>query len=168
MRLRFRPRTAAGSNAWGGATATNDFIAWAGDQVSERYGVTVEHVKLTDTADAVSRVLAEKTAGKDSGGAVDLIWINGANFAAMKEAGLLFGPWAEVLPNFRYVDVAGKPAVISDFTVPTEGLVNADYLKQRARLIQHDAPMRQAPVGQPPGAGNDEDNPQQPRRDHPK
>ena len=109
-------------NAWGGSTATNDFIRWAGDQVSARHGVTVAHVKLSDTADAVSRVLAEKTAGKDSGGAVDLIWINGANFASMKEAGLLYGPWAESLPNWGLVDVAGKPAVINDFTVPTDGL----------------------------------------------
>ncbi|MGC9420049.1 MAG: ABC transporter substrate-binding protein [Rhodovulum sp.] len=109
-------------NAWGGATATNDFIRWAGDEVAARYGVAVEHVKLSDTADAVSRVLAEKTAGRDEGGAIDLIWINGANFAAMKQAGLLFGPWAEELPNWRYVDVEGKPAVTADFTVPTEGL----------------------------------------------
>lgn len=109
-------------NAWGGATATNDFIRWAGDALAERYGVTVEHVKLSDTADAVSRVLAEKTAGRDTGGAIDLIWINGANFASMKENGLLYGPWAEDLPNWRYVDVTGKPAVTSDFTVPTEGL----------------------------------------------
>lgn len=108
--------------AWGGSNAINDYIAWAGDQVAERYGVTVEHVKLKDTADAVSRVIAEKSAGKDEGGAVDLIWINGENFAAMKEQGLLFGPWAEDLPNWRFVDVAGKPAVTSDFTVPTEGL----------------------------------------------
>ncbi|SMX43079.1 ABC transporter substrate-binding protein [Actibacterium lipolyticum] len=109
-------------NAWGGSTATNDFIRWAGDQISERYGVTLEHVKLSDTADAVSRVLAEKTAGKDEGGAVDLIWINGANFAAMKDAGLLYGPWAQSLPNWDLVDVEGKPAVTSDFTVPTDGL----------------------------------------------
>lgn len=109
-------------NAWGGSTATNDFIRWAGDQVEARHGVKVAHVKLSDTADAVARVLAEKTAGKDEGGAIDLIWINGANFAAMKETGLLFGPWAEDLPNWKYVDVEGKPAVRSDFTVPTEGL----------------------------------------------
>ncbi|HDR27879.1 ABC transporter substrate-binding protein [Rhodovulum sp.] len=109
-------------HAWGGAAATNDFIRWAGDEVAARHGVRVEHVKLADTADAVSRVLAEKTAGKDTGGAVDLIWINGPNFAAMKEAGLLFGPWAEDLPNWRFVDVDGKPAVTADFTVPTGGL----------------------------------------------
>ncbi|ARC89404.1 ABC transporter substrate-binding protein [Rhodovulum sp. MB263] len=108
-------------NAWGGAAATNDFIRWAANEVGDRYGVTVEHVKLADTADAVSRVLAEKTAGKDTGGAIDLIWINGPNFAAMKEAGLLYGPWAWDLPNWRYVDTEGKPAVTADFTVPTEG-----------------------------------------------
>jgi putative thiamine transport system substrate-binding protein len=109
-------------HAWGGSNAINDYIAWAGDRVSDRYGVTVEHVKLKDTADAVSRVIAEKSAGKDAGGAVDLIWINGENFAAMKEQGLLYGPWAEDVPNWQFVDVAGKAAVTSDFTVPTEGL----------------------------------------------
>jgi putative thiamine transport system substrate-binding protein len=109
-------------HAWGGSNAINDYIAWAGDRVSDRYGVTVEHVKLKDTADAVSRVIAEKSAGKDAGGAVDLIWINGENFAAMKEPGLLYGPWAEDVPNWQFVDVAGKAAVTSDFTVPTDGL----------------------------------------------
>lgn len=109
-------------NAWGGSTVTNDFIAWAGDQVAERYGVTVEHVKLSDTADAVSRVLAEKTAGQDDQGAIDLIWINGANFASMKENGLLFGPWASDLPNWAFVNPVENPAVVGDFTVPTDGL----------------------------------------------
>jgi len=107
-------------NAWGGSTTTNDFIAWVGARVSERHGVTLEHVKLTDTADAVTRVVSEKQAGEDSDGAIDLIWINGANFAAMKEADLLFGPFAEQLPNWGYVDTEGK-TVRTDFTVPTEG-----------------------------------------------
>ncbi|UWQ12860.1 ABC transporter substrate-binding protein (plasmid) [Aliiroseovarius crassostreae] len=107
-------------NAWGGSPTTNAFIAWAGQRVQEAYGVTVEHVKLTDTADAVTRVLAEKQAGKDDDGAIDLIWINGANFASMKEANLLFGPFAEQLPGWRNVDVEGK-TVRTDFTVPVEG-----------------------------------------------
>lgn len=109
-------------NAWGGSTDVNDFIAWAGEQVKERYGVTVEHVKLTDTADAVSRVIAEKSSGRDEGGAVDLIWINGANFASMKEQGLLFGPWAEAIPNWALTDAEQNGALTADFTVPTEGL----------------------------------------------
>lgn len=108
-------------HAWGGDPKINDFIAWLGAQAAERHGVTLEHVKLASTADAVNRVLAERDAGKVTGGAVDLIWINGENFAAMKAEGLLHGPFAESLPNWRYVDVAGKPAVVTDFTVPTEG-----------------------------------------------
>lgn len=107
-------------NAWGGSTTTNDFITWVGGRVAEDYGVILEHVKLTDTADAVTRVLSEKQAGEDDDGAIDMIWINGANFAAMKEADLLFGPYAEQLPNWAFVDVDGK-TVQTDFTVPTEG-----------------------------------------------
>lgn len=109
-------------NAWGGDPRTNDFIAWVGQQVQERYGVTVEQVKLTDTAEALSRVIAEKAAGRDEGGTVDLIWINGPNFLAMKEAGLLHGPFVADLPNARFVDLSpGAPAAL-DFTVPVEGL----------------------------------------------
>lgn len=107
-------------NAWGGSTTTNDFIAWVGDRIMTDYGVTLEHVKLTDTADAVTRVLAEKQAGENDDGAIDMIWINGANFAAMKDADLLFGPFAEQLPNWQFVDVDGK-TVQTDFTVPVEG-----------------------------------------------
>ncbi len=107
-------------NAWGGSTTTNDFIAWVGSRVAEDYGVTLEHVKLSSTADAVTRVIAEKDAGENDDGAVDMIWINGANFAAMKEADLLFGPFAEQLPNWAFVDVEGK-TVQTDFTVPVEG-----------------------------------------------
>lgn len=108
-------------HAWGGDPKINDFIAWLGQQAAERHGVTLEHVKLASTTDAVSRVLSERDAGKTTGGAVDLIWINGENFAAMKAEGLLHGPFAESLPNWRHVDVAGKPAVVTDFTLPTEG-----------------------------------------------
>jgi len=109
-------------NAWAGDEKINAYIDWAGDQVKALYGVTVEHVKLTDTAEAVSRVVAEKAAGRNSGGSVDLIWINGENFAAMKREGLLFGPWVEQLPNFSLVDTVGKPTTLIDFTVPVDGL----------------------------------------------
>ncbi|MDX5383346.1 MAG: ABC transporter substrate-binding protein, partial [Rhodobacterales bacterium] len=91
-------------NAWGGDPRTNDFIAWAGQQVQGQFGITLEHVKLSDTATAVSTVLNEKAAGRTEGGSIDMIWINGANFAAMKENGLLFGPWAEDIPNWSLVD----------------------------------------------------------------
>ena len=108
-------------NAWGGDERTNAFIAWVGDQVSAKYGVTVRQVKLSDTAEAVSRVVAEKSAGTDSDGSVDLIWINGPNFLSMKEKGLLFGPFVENLPNARFLDLAPGSAASVDFTIPVEG-----------------------------------------------
>ena len=109
-------------NAWGGDDRINAYIAWVGDRVSQEYGVNLQHVKLADTANAVSTVLAEKTAGQDENGSIDMIWINGENFAAMKRNGLLFGPWTETLPNYQLVDTVGKPTTVKDFTVPVDGL----------------------------------------------
>ncbi|MCC5957130.1 MAG: ABC transporter substrate-binding protein [Natronohydrobacter sp.] len=108
-------------HAWGGDPRINAFIASVGDDLQARYGVTLEHVRLADTADAVTRVISERQAGRDSGGAVDAIWINGANFASMKDQGLLFGPFAEDLPNWSLVDTEANPAVLVDFTLPVEG-----------------------------------------------
>lgn len=109
-------------NAWGGAEPINAYIAWAGERVAAEYGITLRHVKLADTADAVARVLAEKAAGRTADGSVDLIWLNGENFAAMKENGLLFGPFVEALPNAALVDVENKPTTVLDFTIPVEGM----------------------------------------------
>ncbi len=109
-------------NAWGGSQQINDYIAWVAGQVRDRYGVALRHTKVADTADVVSRILAEKTAGRTEGGSVDLVWINGENFAAMKRNGLLGAPFADALPNFALVDTEGKPTTLVDFTVPTEGL----------------------------------------------
>jgi putative thiamine transport system substrate-binding protein len=67
-------------------------------------------------------VRAEKSAGRTSDGSVDLVWINGENFLAMKREGLLFGPWAEQLPSYAAVDTVGKPTTRTDFSEPVEGL----------------------------------------------
>ncbi len=109
-------------NAWGGSQQINDYIAWAAWQIQDRYGVELRHTKVADTADVVSRILAEKTAGRTEGGSVDLVWINGENFAAMKRNGLLGAPFTDTLPNFALVDTDGKPTTLVDFTVPTDGL----------------------------------------------
>ncbi|WP_349436562.1 ABC transporter substrate-binding protein [Pararhizobium sp. A13] len=110
-------------NAWAGSDNINAYIRWAGDQMLSRFGITVVQVKLDDTAKAVSTVLAEKSAGHNEHGSVDLIWINGENFAAMKRQNLLFSPgWATKLPNWHLVDIEAKPTTTTDFTIPTEGL----------------------------------------------
>ncbi len=111
-------------NAWAGDEKTNAFIAWVGDEVARRYGVRVNHVKLKDTAEAVTRVVAEKAAGRDAGGTVDLIWINGPNFLAMKEQRLLFGPFTAALPNYARVDTTNVRSNVVDFTVPVDGMAS--------------------------------------------
>lgn len=109
-------------NAWAGDGKTNDFIAWVGAQVQAAHGVAVRHVRLKDTAEAVTRVVAEKAAGRDKDGGVDLIWINGPNFLAMKRQGLLYGPVTQVLPNYALVDTTTKRSNVVDFTTPVDGL----------------------------------------------
>ncbi|WP_099867215.1 ABC transporter substrate-binding protein [Pararhizobium haloflavum] len=110
-------------NAWGGSENINAYLEWVGEETQRRFGVELVHVKIDDTANAVARVLAERTSGKDEGGSVDLIWINGENFVAMKEEDLLMQPgWAGDLPNWRYVDVENQPTILTDFTEPVEGL----------------------------------------------
>ncbi len=131
-------------NAWGGDERINAYIAWVGDQVKQRYGITLQQVKLADTADAVSRVLAERAAGKKEGGSVDLIWINGENFAAMKEQQLLYGPFTQVLPNFQLVDFDDKPTTLVDFTVPTDGY-EAPWGMAKLNFIYESARVEETP-----------------------
>ena len=109
-------------NAWGGAENINAYIAWVGEQVEAQYGVRLKQVKLDDTAKAVATVVAEKAAGKSEGGSVDLIWINGENFASMKSQGLLRdNGWATALPNWSLVDTQANPVLATDFTIATDG-----------------------------------------------
>ena len=117
-------------NAWAGDEKTNAFIAWAGDEVNRRYGVKIQHVRLKDTAEAVTRVVAEKAAGRSTEGTVDLIWINGPNFLAMKQQNLLFGPFTQVMPNWQLVDTVNKRSNVIDFTIPVEGLESPWRLAQ--------------------------------------
>ncbi|MCA3574534.1 MAG: ABC transporter substrate-binding protein [Aestuariivirga sp.] len=107
-------------NAWAGSPQVNAYLAWAGEELKTRFGITLVHVKLADTAEAVRRVRDEVKAAAP--GSADLIWINGENFRVMKQEQLLFGPFTEDLPNFALVDVEGKPTTRIDFAEATEGL----------------------------------------------
>ncbi|MDP5254062.1 MULTISPECIES: ABC transporter substrate-binding protein [unclassified Vibrio] len=107
--------------AWGGSAQVNGYLQWANQQLQQQYGITLNHVKLADTSDAVSRVLAEKAAGNDDRGSVDLIWINGENFAAMSRHHLLLKDWVADLPNFSLTNPDKNPAMTKDFGLDTQG-----------------------------------------------
>ena len=109
-------------NAWGGSERVNAYLQWAAGELAQRHGVKLEHVKLSDTAELVKRVRAEKAAGRLADGSADLVWINGENFLAMKREGLLFGPWSEKLPSYANVDSVGKPTTRIDFSEPVDGM----------------------------------------------
>jgi putative thiamine transport system substrate-binding protein len=139
-------------NAWAGDEKTNAFIAWVGEQVKAKYGVSVQHVRLKDTAEAVTRVVAEKAGGRDRDGGVDLIWINGPNLLNMKQQGLLLGPVTQALPNWRYVDTMKKRSNVIDFTTPVDGLAvpwrmaQIVFVYDSARIRNPGAMPRSAPA----------------------
>jgi putative spermidine/putrescine transport system substrate-binding protein len=106
---------------WGGSDMVNSFVmGYVADRLREEYGVTLQMVPVSDAVIYVNKVLGEKQAGRDTGGSVDLVWINGENFRTMREADLLFGPFSERLPNIRYVDT-DDPSIANDFGYPVEG-----------------------------------------------
>ncbi len=105
---------------FGGDARVNAYVDRRVVPAAERLGVRLRRVPVADTADAVQRVVAQRRAGRRSGGAVDLIWINGENFAAGKRAGLWLKDWLGTLSNARYLDMQ-DPAIARDFQVPIDG-----------------------------------------------
>lgn len=107
---------------WGGSTSVNSYVnGYVASQVKELYGITLRQVPVTDIAEVVSKLVVEKQAGKNEGGEADLLWINGENFRTCKRNGLLFGPFADKLPNQKLVNW-DRPSVRNDFGEPVEGL----------------------------------------------
>jgi len=107
-------------NAWGGSDRINAYLEWAAKRIKDDYGVTLEHVKVGDIAEVVGQVEAAKAVGRDTDGNVDLMWVNGENFPAMKRNDLIWGAFAEALPNTA--NVQDSPSIKMDFSVPVEGL----------------------------------------------
>ena len=130
---------------WGGADNINKFVDDSYGAALKKLGVTLKRVPLTDTADAVNKVLGEKQAGKNAGGSIDLIWINGENFKTAKQGKLLFEGWAEKIPNAKYVNWK-NPAVANDFGFPVQGSESPwgsaqwQYVYDSARVKEADAP----------------------------
>jgi len=104
---------------WGGSESINSFVDnFYGKALKDRYDITLNRIPVADTVDAVNQILSEKQAGKDPG-AVDLVWINGENFATLKQADLLYTAWADKLPNSKLVDWE-NPAINHDFGTPVD------------------------------------------------
>ncbi len=105
---------------WGGSDDINKYVTeYVGGILKNDYGITLNRVGLTDTAEAVNIVLSEKEAGVTDKGSVDMIWINGENFRTMKQGGLAYCGYTDTLPNNKLVNWE-NPAIANDFGVPVD------------------------------------------------
>jgi len=105
---------------YGGDDKLNAFVNGYVKGVLAKDGITLNQVKITDTVDAVNKVLAEKQAGRTEGGSVDMIWINGENFATLKQANAVYCGYVATEPSAKYVDLTA-PALANDFGLPVVG-----------------------------------------------
>jgi putative spermidine/putrescine transport system substrate-binding protein len=131
---------------WGGSAAINEFVdTFYGDVLLEEFDITLNRVPIADTVDVVNLVLSEAEAGIAENGSVDLIWINGENFFTLRQVDLLYGSWAENIPNSVLVDWE-NPAVAFDFGFPVEGYespwssAQLHFIYDSARMNADDLP----------------------------
>ncbi len=104
---------------YGGDNQGNAYVDDVLAPAAEKLGVTLRRVPVADTKDAMRRLLAEKAAGEDSG-KVDLVWVNGDNFATGRQADAWLCGWAGRLPSAKYL-APDDALVTSDFGTDVDG-----------------------------------------------
>jgi len=135
--------TTVNISMYGGDDTINAYVDdYVTPQLKKKYGITLKRTPLSDTADAVNKLLDEKSAGKDKG-TIDLVWINGENFATGADAGLWYGPWAKKLPNAKYIDW-NSPSISNDFGYPVKGR-EAPWGKAQFVMIYDSAKVKDPP-----------------------
>ncbi len=105
---------------YGGDTQGNAYIDEVLAPAAAAEGVTLERVPVTDTGDALNRVLSELQAGRTDDGTVDLVWVNGDNFRTGKEAGAWLCDWTGLMPNLA-LTASDDPLLTNDFGTPVDG-----------------------------------------------
>lgn len=87
---------------WGGDDKLNVWIDRVVTPALAKDGVQVVANRITGTKDAVDLVIAEANAGRGIGdGSVDAIWLNGENFYTLNRQNLMFGAFAQTIPNAK-------------------------------------------------------------------
>ncbi len=103
---------------FGGWAHVNSWVdTYVAGEMKKKYNIDLVRVPM-DAGVFINKLLNEKAANRKTGN-IDLLWINGENFKNAREAGLLFGPFAQKLPNIKkYVD---PKSMTHDFGYPVEG-----------------------------------------------
>ncbi|RIW13303.1 ABC transporter substrate-binding protein [Algoriphagus lacus] len=105
---------------WQGSPAVNKYInSFLIPEVKKRFGIDLK-ISGGQGPEIVQLLMGEKQAGVSSG-QVDIVWINGETFFQLRQIDGLWGPFAEQLPNARYIDFE-DPYIGIDFQQPINGM----------------------------------------------
>ncbi len=128
---------------YGGDERGNAYVDDVLAPAAAKAGVTLRRVPIADTKDAMRRVLAEKQAGTTEGD-VDLVWVNGDNFATGQQAGAWLCDWSGRLPNMKYV-ASDDPLVSEDFGADVNGC-ESPWHKAQFTLVYDSARVTDPPT----------------------
>ena len=118
---------------WGGSEQTNNWIDnILAPYAKENYKINVNRIPM-NIDEILNKLLSDKE-NKIENGNVDLIWINGENFANAKENDLLYGPFTDKLPNFKKYINPNDDEIKYDFATLVEGY-ESPYGKAQFVLI---------------------------------
>jgi len=128
---------------WGGDPQGNAYVDDVLAPAARQAGVSLRRVPIADTKEALNRVLAERQAGR-SDGAVDLVWVNGDNFATGLQTGAWRCGWSSALPNMRFTDPA-DPLLTEDFGTKVDGC-ESPWHKAQFTLVYDSAKITEPPT----------------------
>ena len=131
---------------YGGDEQGNAYVDDVLTPAAAEEGVTLRRVPIADTGDAVNRILGERQAGVTDG-EVDLVWVNGENFATGVQAGAWLCDWTGLLPNMAGTD-PDDPLLTTDFGTPVEGC-EAPWHKAQFTLVYDSAAISDPPTTLP-------------------
>ncbi|WP_430882916.1 ABC transporter substrate-binding protein [Fusibacter sp. JL216-2] len=114
--------TSVNLHMWGGSDLVNNYIdQFVAPRLEEKYAIRLNRVPITDARDMINKLITEKDVDKTDG-SIDLMWINGENFALSKENNLLLGSYADLIPNYSaLIDTSAKDNLY-DFGLATDGM----------------------------------------------
>jgi putative spermidine/putrescine transport system substrate-binding protein len=128
---------------YGGDDQGNAYVDDVLAPAAAEQGVTLKRVPIADTGDAVNRILSERQANVTDG-EVDLVWVNGDNFATGRQAGAWLCDWTSMLPNMAGTDPA-DPLLTTDFGNPVDGC-EAPWHKAQFSLVYDSAKVTDPPT----------------------
>ena len=128
---------------YGGDPQGNAYVDDVLVPAAEEAGVTLRRVPIADTKEALNQVIAERQAGRTDG-SVDLVWVNGDNFATGQQVDAWRCGWVDDLPNMQYTDPE-DPLIASDFGTPVEGC-EAPWHKAQFSLVYDAAKVSDPPT----------------------